>query len=415
MRIIILSQFYAPEPVPKLHELAHGLRDRGHRVTVVTGFPNYPSGKLYPGYALRPWSVTTVNGIRVVRLPLFPDHSGSIRRRIVNYTSFGLSGAILGPWLCGAADVLYVWHPPLTIGLAALAISMTRHLPFVYAVHDLWPEMAVASGMLKDGLTVRMLERFERFVYRRAAVVGVVSPAFVDHLAAKGVPRDRMEILTDWVDDSMYRPVLYDRDLAGRLQMAGKFNVVFGGQFGVAQHLETLLEAAQLLMSRPKVQFVLVGDGVEHGRIKRKAVDMGLTNIRFLGRYPAEEMPAIYALAEVLLIHLKADPAFRMSIPGKTYAYMAWGKPILAAVGGVTSDIIANNSAGLTCSPEDPQAMAQAIVKFLEMSADERERIGGAAREAAVAQYARTVVLDEHERVLTAAGSADRGSDPAPR
>ena len=105
MRIIILSQYYAPEPIPKPHELAHGLRDRGHRVTVVTGFPNYPSGKLYPGYALRPWSVTTANGVRVVRLPLFPDHSASTRRRIVNYTSFGLSGALLGPWLCGAADV----------------------------------------------------------------------------------------------------------------------------------------------------------------------------------------------------------------------------------------------------------------------------------------------------------------------
>ena len=217
MRIIILSQYYAPEPIPKPHELAHGLRDRGHRVTVVTGFPNYPIGKLYPGYALRPWSVTIANGVRVVRLPLFPDHSASTRRRIVNYTSFGLSGALLGPWLCGAADVLYVWHPPLTIGLAALAISLARRVPFVYAVHDLWPEMAVAAGMLKEGPVVRMLERFERFVYRRAAVVGVVSPAFVDHLAAKGVPREKMEVLTDWVDDSLYRPVPADPQLAEQL------------------------------------------------------------------------------------------------------------------------------------------------------------------------------------------------------
>ena len=410
MKVLILTQFYDPEPLPKLHELAHGLHDRGHEVTVVTGFPNYPYGTLYPGYSIRPWSIGTTDGVRVVRLPLYPDHSRSTARRIANYGSFALSASVLGPWLCGAAEVMYVWDPPLTIGMAALTIGMARRVPFVYAVHDLWPEMAVASGMLKDGAAVRMLERFGRFVYRRAAVVGVVSPAFVDHLAAKGVPREKIEVLTDWVDDELYRPVPADPDLAARLGMTGRFNVVFGGQLGVAQHLDTVLDAARLLESRPEVQLLLVGDGVEQARLERRAADMGLTNVRFAGRFPAAEMPAIYALADVLLIHLKADPAFRMSIPGKTYPYMACGRPVLAAVDGVTADIIGDDAAGLTCPPEDPEAMAAAVVRLLEMPAQERSRMGESARRAALAKYARGVVLDKHERVLAAARSGHQSS-----
>jgi glycosyltransferase involved in cell wall biosynthesis len=237
-------------------------------------------------------------------------------------------------------------------------------------------------------------------------VVGVVSPGYIDHLAAKGVPRHKMKVLTDWVDESVYRPVPYDRDLAKRLDMDGKFNVVFGGQFGVAQHLDTLLEAAALLSPRPEIQLVLVGDGVEFDRIERKVASMALTNVKLTGRYLSNEMPAIYALADVLLIHLKADPSFRLSIPGKTYAYMACGKPILAAVGGVTADIVAENSSGLTCPPEDPHAMAEAIVTLFEMSTQERERIGNAARDAAVAKFSRDLVINLHERVLTALVSA---------
>ena len=410
MKILILTQFYDPEPLPKLHELAHGLHERGHEVTVITGFPNYPYGKLYPGYAMRPWSIDTADGVRVVRLPLYPDHSRSTVRRMANYGSFALSASVLGPWLCGAADVMYVWDPPLTIGMAALAIGMARRVPFVYAVHDLWPEMPLAAGMLEDGAVVRMLERFGRFVYRRAAVVGVVSPAFVDHLAAKGVPREKIEVLTDWVDEALYRPVPADPSLAARLGTTGRFNVVFGGQLGVAQHLETVLDAARLLESRPEVQLLLVGDGVEQARLERRAADMGLGNVRFTGRFPAAEMPAVYALADVLLIHLQADPAFRMSIPGKTYPYMACGKPVLAAVAGVTADIIRDATAGLTCPPEDAEAMAEAVVRLLEMPAEERVRMGESARRAAVAKYARGVVLDEHERVLASArtmGMAD--------
>jgi colanic acid biosynthesis glycosyl transferase WcaI len=408
VRVVILSQYYDPEPVPKLGDLARGMTERGHQVTVVTGFPNYPNGTLYPGYSIRPWSVEVVDGIRIVRLALYPDHSRSTARRIANYVSFGLSASILGPWLAGAADVIYVWHPPLTIGMAALAISMVRRAPVVYAVHDLWPEMAVAAGMLKQGVAVRMLELFERFVYRRAAVVGVVSPAFVDHLMVKGVPKGKIEVLTDWVDDSMYRPVRKDSNLSDQLGMTDKFNVVFAGQLGAAQHLETVLEAARLLESRPEVQFLLVGDGVELAGLQQKAAEMHLKNVRFAGRFPVAEMPSIYALADVLLVHLKADSAFEMSIPGKTYTYMACSKPVLVAAAGVTADLIRNASAGLTCAPDDPQALAETVIRFVEMPSDERARMGDAGRHTVVTTYARSILLDKHERVLVAA--AQRGA-----
>ena len=220
-----------------------------------------------------------------------------------------------------------------------------------------------------------------------------------------------MEVLTDLVDDSVYRPVPADPEFAERLGTTGKFNVVFGGQLGIAQHLDTVLDAARLLQSRPEIQLLLVGGGVEQARLERKAEEMGLTNLHFAARFPATEMPAVYALADVLLIHLKADPSFRMSIPGKTYPYMACGKPVLAAVEGVTAGIIQEAQAGLTCPPEDPEAMAEAIVRLVEMPTKERVRMGESARRVAVAKYGRDVVLDEHERVLAAAQSSRRPLD----
>lgn len=201
-----------------------------------------------------------------------------------------------------------------------------------------------------------------------------------------------------------------DSSLSDRMGITDKFNVVFGGQLGVAQHLETVLEAARLLVSRQEVQFLLVGDGVEQASLEQKAAEMHLTNVRFVGRFPADQMPSIYALADVLLIHLKADPAFTMSIPGKTYPYMACGKPVLAAAAGITADIIRSASAGLTCAPDDPQAMAETVIRFLEMPSDARARMGEAARHAAVTTYARHVVLDEHERVLIAAAQGKNSS-----
>lgn len=400
MKILVLSQFYDPEPIFKPHELAEGLREKGHQVTVLTGFPNYPHGVVYDGYRVRPWRIEEVNGVRVVRLALYADHSRSSFRRTLNYSSFCVSASILGSLLCGSVDVMYVWHPPLTIGMAAWIIGLARRLPFLYAIHDLWPESVVGAGMLRNKPLIRLLESMERFIYSRAKAIAVSSPGFVKHLEGKGVSREKIHVLTDWADEQIYRPIQPDPSLAAELGMVGKFSVVFSGQLGIVQGLDTLINAWDLLRRYENIQLIIVGDGVEKRRLESMVAARNLRNVRFLGRFPLHEMSSIHALADVLLVHLIADPLFGMSIPGKTYAYMASGKPILMAVNGVAAEIVQSANAGLTCSAENPRAMADTVEQFFHMPKEKREDMGINAREAFLKKYSRSAGVEKHERLL---------------
>lgn len=400
MRILILSQYYAPEPLPKAQELAEGLRDRGHEVTVLTGFPNYPSGTLYPGYRIRPWTVEAAQGLKIIRLPLFPDHSKSRIRRIANYVSFALAASILGPFLCGKTDAMFVIHPPLTIGVAAWMLSGVRRTPFVYGVADLWPDTVVASGMLRSPGLIGVLRRLEKFIYGRAQAVAPVSPGMAVRLAGRGVPEHKIRVIPDWADERVYGPQSPDPALATRLGMSGKFNVVFAGQLGLAQKLDTLLQAAQILRPHTDIQFVIVGDGVERVRLQQEAETRHLTNVRFVGRVPSGEMPSIYALADVLLAHLSAHPIFEISIPAKTYAYMACGKPVLMAAEGDAAEVIRSSGGGLTCPPENPEALAKTVERFFRMRPADREALGRRGRDCFLSRFSRSVVLRQCESLL---------------
>jgi colanic acid biosynthesis glycosyl transferase WcaI len=400
MKILILSQYYGPEPLPKAQDLAEGLRDHGHEVTVMTGFPNYPSGKVYPGYRMRPWAVETAHSLKIIRLVLYPDHSTSRMRRIANYVSFALAASIIGPFLCGRPDVMFVLHPPLTIGVAAWVLSRLKRMPFVYGVADLWPDAVVASGMLSNSRMIGVLKRLERFVYARAQAVAGVSPGMAVRLAERGVDRNKLHVISDWADERVYMPRPPDSALAHRLGMRGKFNILFAGQLGLVQKLDTVLQAAQILKPHAAIQFVIAGDGVERARLEQEARDRDLTNVRFVGRVPSADMPSVCALADVLLVHLSAHPTFRVSIPGKAYAYMACAKPVLMAVGGDAAELIRSSGAGLTCPPENPEAMAEAVLRFFRMPGAEREAMGLRGRECFVQGFSRSVVLRQCETLL---------------
>ncbi len=410
MRILILSQFYAPEPIPKPHELAVGLAKRGHEVRSITAFPNYPHGSFYEGYPLRPWRWEVMDGIPILRLPLVPDHSRSSVRRILNYTSFMASASLMGPAGSGGADVMYVWHPPLTVGVCAWIISLMRRVPFVYGVHDLWPEAIAATGMLGSKRLLDWLARLERFVYRRAAAIGVVSPGFKRNLVGKGVPAEKVHVLTDWGNESVFKPLPPDGDLAKETSMAGRFNILFGGNMGLAQALDTVIEAAQRVSHVPDIQFVFAGDGMDMARLEVLARERGLTNVRFLGRQPAEQMPRLYALADVLLAHFKRDPLFEISIPGKVFNYMACERPVLMASAGDAADLVTGAGAGLTCQAQDPDALAKTVLRLHGMSRDERVGLGKAARRAFLEQYSQDVLVQRHEELLLEVARGNHGA-----
>lgn len=400
MRILILSYFYAPEPVTKPHELAVGLAQRGHQVSVITSIPSYPNGAFYPGYRLRLWQRETRDGIPIVRLPLMPDHSASGLRRMLSYTSFMATASLMGPFAVSQADVMYVWHPPLTIGVSAWTIGLMRRIPFVYDVRDLWPEAIAATGMMDHPLLLKGLGALERFVYRRAAAIGVISPGYKQNLIGKGVNPEKITVFSDWADGEIYRPVPPDATLAHSTGMSGRFNVIFGGNMGAAQALGTVIEAAQRLAQHPDIQFVFVGDGIDRPRLEAQVSEKGLSNVIFLGRQPVEQMPHLYALSDVLLAHYKKDPLFEISVPGKLAAYLGCQKPILMASEGDAANLINATKGGVTCPAEDPEAMAQAVLKLYHMSPEQRAEMGQAGRQAFLHQYSQDVLIQRHEELL---------------
>jgi glycosyltransferase involved in cell wall biosynthesis len=381
MRILLLTQWFEPEPTFKGLAFARELAARGHDVEVLTGFPNYPGGDVYPGYRIRLWVREQIDGISILRVALYPSHDKSAFGRVLNYTSFAISAAAIGTALVRKPDVVYVYHPPATIGFAATVTGILRQVPFVYDICDLWPDTVSVSGMMSSPMAATLLDKWCKFIYRRARHIVVVSPGFKQQLVRRGVPPDKIDVIYNWCDEATIRPTAAAPELASRLGLSDCFNVMFAGTMGTGQALDSVLEAAALCReTRSNVRFVFVGGGVDRNRLEKKADDLGLTNVRFLPRQPMSAMGAILGLADVLLVHLKDHPLFSITIPSKTQAYMASGKPVLMAVRGNAAQLVAQSGCGLVCEPENPRSIAEAVARFAAMSTEERRSMGKAGK-----------------------------------
>lgn len=382
MRILFLTQWFAPEPHFKGLPFALELQRRGHQVVVLTGFPNYPGGRLYPGYRLRLWQRETISGVPVVRVALYPSHSKSAFGRALNYLSFAVSAAVLGPILVGPADVAYVYHPPVTIGLPALCWRWLWRVPSVYDVQDLWPDTLAATGMLRSALLLSVIGVGSNFVYRRMEHVVVLSPGFRDSLIRRLVHPRFISVVYNWSPDagsSGDAPLLSEEE---RRLLSGRFNVLFAGNMGPAQALESVLMAAKLAYeTAPDIQFVFVGGGVALGELKAYARAEGIRNVVFLPRRSAAEMPALYSVSDALLVHLKDDPLFEITIPSKTQTYLAAGRPIIMAVRGDAAELVRRSRAGICCSPEEPVGIARAVLQLFSLPSLVRDQMGLAGRE----------------------------------
>jgi glycosyltransferase involved in cell wall biosynthesis len=381
MRILLLTQWFEPEPTFKGLVFARELAARGHDVEVLTGFPNYPGGDVYPGYRIRPWRREGIDGIRVLRVALYPSHDKSGFRRALNYVSFAISAAVIGTALIRKPDVVYVYSPPATIGFPAVGLGLLRRAPFVYDICDLWPDTVAVSGMMSSPAAFTLLGKWCKFVYRRARHIVVLSPGFKQQLVRRGVPPDKIDVIYNWCDDTTIQPTAPDPELASRLGLSDCFNVMFAGTMGTGQALDSVLGAAALCrQTLPNVQFVFVGGGVDRNRLGEKAGDLGLTNVRFLPRQPVSAMGAVLGLADVLLVHLKNHPLFSITIPSKTQAYMAAGKPVLMAVCGDAAQLVTQSGCGLVCEPENPRSIAETVTRFAAMSPEQRRSMGEAGK-----------------------------------
>ena len=399
MRILILSQWFDPEPTFKGLAFARELVRRGHEVEVLTGFPNYPGGKVYPGYRIRPWQRERIDGVSVLRVPLYPSHDRSVPGRIANYASFALSASV-GCAFVTRPDVVYVYHPPATIGLAAMAARTLRRVPVIYDVQDMWPDTVSATGMVNHPAALRLLDRWCRLVYRNADRLVVLSPGFKTMLINRGVPESKIEVIYNWCDEAnMQLHGLPVAPLAG----AGEFAVVFAGTMGLAQGLDAVLDAARICAaSVPHARFILVGGGVDHDRLEQRASNLGLRNVRFLPYQPVQAMGPILAASDALLVHLKDNPLFRITIPSKTQAYLAAGKPILMGVTGDAADLVKRSGAGLVCEPGNPVSIAAGVSALAQLSRLKLAEMGRAGRAFYERELSLTIGVAQFERVFQA-------------
>jgi glycosyltransferase involved in cell wall biosynthesis len=376
MRILYLTQWFEPESnILKGVAFVRALENAGHEVTVVTGFPNYPSGRLYPGYRLRWRQHETIDGVRIVRLPLYPSHDASSLGRSLNYLSFFLA-AFLYCLLRGRRfELAYVYHPPITVGLAAALGGGLWRLPFVLDVQDLWPDTIAASGMAGAGRLARPIGMLCRLVYRCAAQIVVQSEGMRRALIDRGLPEAKLSTVRNWANAEAQPPPQPESARCGE----GPFTFVYGGNFGTAQGLETVIEAAAILArTRPDIAVRLIGDGIDAARLRQRAA--GAANLRIEGPVPQTAITALFARADALLIHLRDDPLFAITIPSKTQAYLAVGRPIVAAIRGEAATLLAQSGAAIVLAPGDPVALARAFCELADLPQAQRQQMGEAGK-----------------------------------
>ena len=407
MRILYISQYFLPEmgaPAARAAELARHWANEGQEVTVLTGFPNHPTGVVpqeYRGRLRRLVSRENVAGANVVRTWLLPLPNRKAYERMLNYSSFCASAAATGLFLAHP-DVIIASSPQLLVGLAGWWLGRWKNVPFVFEVRDLWPESLAAVGMgSEDSLLHRALGRIARFLYRNSQHIVVVTPAFRDYLVERmGIEREKISIVENGVETDLFRPNRPDAHMRKQLAAEGKFVVSYIGTMGMAHGLETLVEAAaQLQASAPQVLFLLVGEGADKERIIAMARARGLTNLRFVDQQPREKIPAYICASDACLVLLKRSEVFKTVIPTKMLEFMACARPVILGVDGQSRKIIEQARAGIFVEPENSADLARTIM-HLAGNADLRVALGRNGRQHIVQHLSRQRTAQAYIEVL---------------
>jgi colanic acid biosynthesis glycosyl transferase WcaI len=377
MRLLIVSQYFWPENF-RINDLVIGLKQRGHEVTVLTGMPNYPEGNFYPGYGFFFPCGEDFEGIPVLRVPLVPRGRGKGLMLAMNFLSFAVFASLLAPWRCrGDFDVIFVYEPsPITVALPALLLKKIRKIPVVLWVQDLWPESLSATGAVHSPLILHWVGKLVRFIYRRCDRVLVQSEGFIVPVLAMGAAPGSVLYFPNNAE-ALYKPVTLSDDAPERAGMPSGFRVMFAGNIGEAQDFGTILSAAEKVKNYPDIHWLILGDGRMSAWVRTQITRRGLgATVHLLGKHPVESMPRYFSLADALLVTLKNEPVFSLTIPGKVQSYLACGKPIIAALDGEGARIVRESGAGLTATAENPDALAKAVLEMYGMSVSARQVMG---------------------------------------
>jgi len=422
VKILYVSQYFPPEmgaPAARAAELAQHWAEAGLEVSVLTGFPNHPTGIVPPEWRARLRRLIfreSAGRVNVFRTWLWPLPNRKAHERMRNYASFCLSAALRGLAL-SRSDVVIATSPQLLVGLSGCWIALTRQIPFVFEVRDLWPESLTAVGAgSENSLLYHALGAIAKFLYQRADLIVVVAPAFKDHLMRHWrIPAEKIAVVENGVESDLFAPGLPAANYALRRQLAAerKFLVTYIGTMGNAHGLETLLDAAaQLRKQNPDVLFFLIGEGAEKARIKSLAESRGLDNVRFLDQQPREQIPAFISASDACLVLLKKTDVFKTVIPTKMLEFMSCARPVILGVDGQARQIVEEAGAGLVIEPENAEALAAAINQ-LAANRELGESLGRKGREHILRYYSRQEMAEKYTGILETLLKKLRAGDTA--
>lgn len=369
MKILFLTENFPPETnaaATRVFERAVYWAKWGHEVTVLTSAPNFPEGKLFPGWKNKWRQVEMMDGIRVVRVKTYISANQGFARRTLDFVSFMITAYGAGLFE-KRPDVVVSTSPQFFAAIGGWALAATRRLPFVFELGDLWPRSITAVGAMQDSPVIRMLERIELFLYRRSAAVVALTQAFKADLVRRDIPPEKIAVVINGVDLPRYAPRERDGDLAAAWGLQDKFVLGYVGTHGMAHGLINVLDAAERLKDDDRIRFLFVGAGAERQMLMDEAARRGLSNVVFQGMQPKDMMPRIWSLCHVALVHLKNDPAFAEVIPSKIFEAMGMGLPVLlVAPEGEASRIVQSDGCGLWVQAADPDALAESARRLAE-------------------------------------------------
>lgn len=408
MRVLIVSQYFWPENF-RINDLTRELVQRGYSVTVLTGIPNYPAGKVFKEFTQDPNAFAHYSGAKVCRVPMFARGSGSLRL-LLNYLSFVAGACIFGAWrLRGQGfDVIFVFEPsPVTVGLPAVFLGWLKRSPVVFWVQDLWPETLAAVGAVRSPEVLTAIGALVRFIYNRCALVLGQSHGFLDNIAQYCSDAKRIRYFPNWAEE-----VFRSTDIVPAPEVpaqTGTFNILFAGNLGEAQDFPAVLDAAERLKSNPDIRWLIVGDGRMTEWVRNEVMRRGLAHcFLLLGRFPLERMPSFYVHADAALVSLKRAPVFALTIPGKVQSYLMAGIPLLGMLDGEGARVIREANAGLACPAGDSCSLAQAVLKLSAMSKKERHQLGENGRVYAQKEFSREGLMGRLEGWFTELANANR-------
>jgi len=399
MHILIISQYFWPENF-RINDLAVGLKERGHDITVLTGVPNYPSGRFFPGYGIFKRHMETYKGVKVLRFPLIPRGKGRAWNLAMNYMSATVISCLLAPFYCrDKYDLIFVPQlSPVTVGLPAIVMKKLRSLPILFWILDLWPESLSATGALNSSRALAIVRYMVRYIYSQCDRILISSRGFRQSIETTGGYTGVIDYFPNWIEPEYavseggeQKTVLPD--------LPEGFRIMFAGNIGVAQDFETVLLAAERLREYQDVHWLILGDGRNaewlRGQVEARGLDK---QFHLLGRYAAEAMPAFFAQADAMLVTLKRQPSLALTVPGKIQSYMACGKPIIAGLDGEGARLVAESGAGLTAPSGDVDALAAAVLAIYQMPKEQREEMGQCGRVYCEANFERNKLIERLEK-----------------